>query len=104
MKSLVWFFVLVLSFASTALAQNGGYALKFNGTDGSAIATMNTGNTNSTATLEMWFTQVTAQAGTQYLADLHSISGTNNRRVMPYLKTVLSAFIALRILATIITP
>lgn len=87
MKKLVWAFALVLSFASTALAQNGGYALKFNGTDGAATMNLNTGNTNSTATLEMWFTQVTAQAGTQFLADLHSISGINRRRVMPYLNS-----------------
>jgi len=85
MKKWIWAFALLLSFESAAFAQNGGYAVKFDGVDGSATATMNTGNTNSTATLEMWFTQVTAQAGTQYIADLRSISGTNNRRVMPYL-------------------
>ena len=85
MKKIVWAFSLVLLFASTVSAQNGGYAVKFNGTDGYAVATMNTGNTNSTTTVEFWFTQITAQAGTQYLADFRSISGTNNRRVMPYL-------------------
>jgi hypothetical protein len=85
MKKWIWAFALLLSFTSAAFAQNGGYALKFDGTDGYATATMNTGNTNSTTTVEFWFTQVAAQAGTQYLGDFRSISGTNNRRVMPYL-------------------
>ncbi|MFA7405112.1 MAG: LamG domain-containing protein, partial [Pelobacteraceae bacterium] len=85
MKSLILVFVLFLSFAPAAFADNGGYAVKFNGTDGYAVATMNSGNTNSTMTMEFWFSPVASQVGTQYLADLHSISGTNNRRVMPYL-------------------
>lgn len=77
--------LLLVIFTGLTFSQNGGYAVKFNGTDGYATATMNTGNTNSTATFEMWFTQLTAQAGTQYLADFRSVSGTNNRRVMPFL-------------------
>jgi hypothetical protein len=85
MRSLVVAFALFLSFASAIFADNGGYALKLNGTDGYATATMNTGNTDSTMTMEFWFSPVATQAGTQYLADFHSISGTNNRRVMPYL-------------------
>ncbi len=83
-KILILFGIIILV-SSSLLAQNGGYAVKFNGTDGYAVATMNTGNTNSTTTFEMWFTQVSAQAGTQYLGDFRSVSGTNNRRVMPYL-------------------
>ncbi len=85
MKSFLWAFVLVVSFASAVFADNGGYAVKFNGTDGYASATMNSGNTNSTMTMEFWFSPVATQVATQYLADLRSISGTNNRRVMPYL-------------------
>ncbi len=87
MKSLVLAIALLVSFASAVFADNGGYALKFNGTDGYATATMNTGNTNSTMTMEFWFSPVATQAGTQFLADFHSISGTNNRRVMPYLNS-----------------
>ncbi|MFA6472817.1 MAG: LamG domain-containing protein [Candidatus Latescibacterota bacterium] len=87
MKSWVWVFALFLSFAALSFAQNGGYALKFDGTDDAVSATMNTGNTNSTMTLEFWFTQVTTQVGTKYLADFRSISGTNNRRVMPFLNS-----------------
>jgi hypothetical protein len=85
MRSLVVAFALFVSFASAVFADNGGYALKFNGTDGYASATMNTMNTNNTMTMEFWFCPVATQASTQYLADLHSISGTNNRRVMPFL-------------------
>lgn len=85
LKLLVIIVIFVLT--SGISAQNGGYALKFNGTDGFASATLNSGNTNSTATLEMWFTQVTAQAGTQFLADLHSVFDTDRRRVMPYLNS-----------------
>ncbi len=87
MKTLIWIFSLILMFSCTLFAQNGGYALKFNGTDAEVTATMNTGNTNTTVTLEMWFTRVTAQAGTQFLADLHSISGINRRRVMPFVNS-----------------
>lgn len=85
MRTLLCILLSVLFLASDLYSQNGGYAVKFNGTDGYATATMNTGNTNSTTTFEMWFTQLTAQAGTQYLGDFRSISGTNNRRIMPYL-------------------
>ena len=87
MKSLKRFFLFVFLFTYATFAQNGGYAVKFNGTDGYAVATMNTGNTNSTATIEMWFTQLTAQAGAQYIADLRSVSGGNYRRVMPFLNS-----------------
>lgn len=82
------FFIGLLSFGMimNSFAQTN-YALKFNGTDGYASATMNTGNTNSTMTMEFWFSPVATQAGTQYLADLHSISGSNKRRVMPYLNS-----------------
>jgi len=87
MKSLGWVFVLVLSFASTAFAQNGGYALKFDGIDGKVTTTTLTGAAGNTMTLEIWFTRVTAQAGTQFLADLHSIFGSDKRRVMPFLNS-----------------
>ena len=85
MKHSLLVLLLIVSFTTTVFADNGGYAVKFNGTDGYAVATMNSGNTNSTMTMEFWFSPVASQVGTQYLADLHSISGTNNRRVMPYL-------------------
>jgi hypothetical protein len=85
MKLKLLIIAVVFLLTSNISAQNGGYALKFNGTDGFASATINSGNTNSTTTLEMWFTQVTAQVGTQYLADLRSVAGSNKRRVMPYL-------------------
>jgi fibronectin type 3 domain-containing protein len=86
MKNILLILVSISFFIPSVHAQTN-YALKFDGTNGSASMTMNTGNTNSTATVEMWFTQVTAQSGTQYLADLHSISGINRRRVMPYLNS-----------------
>ena len=79
--------MLIASFTASVSAQNGGNALKFDGIDDAVTSTMNTGNTNSTMTLEMWFAQVTAQAGTQFLADLHSISGIDRRRVMPFLNS-----------------
>ena len=78
--------LLLLGMSITSFAQSN-YALKFNDTDGFATATMNTGNTNSTMTMEFWFSPVVSTGGTQYLADLHSISGTNRRRVMPILET-----------------
>lgn len=78
-------FVLLQLLVGVCQAQNGGYALKFNGTDGAVSAAMTTGNTNSTATIEMWFAPVATQSGVKYLADLRSVSGTNSRRVMPFL-------------------
>jgi len=81
---LLFVWLLSLGMIITSFAQSN-YALKFNDTDGFATATMNTGNTNSTMTMEFWFSPVASQAGIQYLADLHSISGTDRRRVMPFL-------------------
>jgi|GEM_PF-1587001 len=87
MKKIYFTILLFISFIIPVMAQNGGYALKFDGTDGKVSTTLNTGLTNSTITLEMWVCQVTAQSGTQFIADLHSISGINRRRVMPYFNT-----------------
>jgi hypothetical protein len=77
--------VIVLILACTLFAQNGGYAVKFDGSTGYASATINSGNTNSTMTMEFWFARVSDQAGTIFLGDFHSISGTNRRRVMPFI-------------------
>ncbi len=85
MKSLFYALLLILVFTELNYAQNGGYAILFDGIDGKAVANMNTGNTNSTITMEFWFARVSDQAGQKYLADLHSISGLNRRRVMPYI-------------------
>jgi len=102
MNTNVKILLIILFMSGLVLAQNGGYAVKFNGTNGYASATLHTAtsqfnggfpayNSENAAlvgtpvTLEMWFTQISAQAGTQYLADLRTIAGTNNRRVMPYL-------------------
>ncbi len=69
----------------TIYSQSSGSAIKFDGVDDYASATLNTGNTNSTMTTEFWFARVSDQAGTIYLADLHSISGSNNRCVRPFI-------------------
>ncbi len=85
MKKIIGVLVLLLSLASTALAQNGGYAVKFDGINGYAAASLASGNTNSTMTMEFWFARASDQAGLKYLGELHSLAGLNRRRVMPFI-------------------
>jgi hypothetical protein len=87
MKTSFYILFLTLLFTCTILAQNGGYALKFDGNNGKVSIPLNTELVNSTITFEIWFCQVSAQSGTKYIADFRSVSGSNKRRVMPFLNS-----------------
>ncbi|RJP62004.1 MAG: LamG domain-containing protein, partial [Ignavibacteriales bacterium] len=85
MKFFLQFLAFIIFLSASIYAQSSGSAVEFDGIDGNAVAHLNTGNTNSTMTMEFWFARVSDQVNTVFLGDLHSISSSNRRRVMPYL-------------------
>ena len=86
--------LIVFLFSYQLSAQPGGYALKFDGTNGFVSATLNTGSVYTKMTLEFWFSpnEMNRQ---QFLADLHS-NPSDRRRVIPYLGSdnILMVYIA----------